>query len=43
MAKLPFDMAKNEIDVKPEYKQFSLYDLYDLDLSNGCSESCEVF
>jgi len=43
MAKFPFDMAVDESQYKPELKQFSLYDLYDIDISNGCTESCEVF
>ena len=43
MAKFPFDMAVDESQYKPEVVQFSLYDLYDLDVSNGCTESCEVF
>jgi hypothetical protein len=38
-----FEPAQDESQYKPEYKQLSLYELYDLDISNGCSESCEVF
>ena len=40
MAKIPFEMAKDESKYKQEYEQLSLFDL---DISNGCSESCEVF
>lgn len=43
MAKHPFEMAVDESKYKPEYKQTSLFDLYKLDISNGCIESCEVF
>jgi hypothetical protein len=43
MAKQPFDPAVDESQYKPEYKQLSLYDLYELDVNNGCEESCEVF
>jgi len=40
MAKHPFELAIDESKYKPEYKQQSLFDL---DISNGCTESCEVF
>lgn len=45
MAKQPFEKAVDESQYKPEYKQLSLYDLYELDVTEGCgnSESCEVF
>ena len=40
---IDFEMAKDESQYKAEYKQLSLYDLYEMDISNGCTESCEVF
>ena len=43
MAKQPFEVAIDESQYRPEYKQASLFDLCELDISNGCVESCEVF
>ena len=42
MAKKPFELAVDESIYKPEYKQKSLFG-ENLDISNGCTESCEVF
>lgn len=42
MAKLPFENAKDESKYYPEYKQMNLWGV-ELDVSNGCTESCEVF
>jgi hypothetical protein len=43
MAQQPFEMAIDESAYKPEYKQKTLFDELELDRSNGCIESCEVF
>jgi len=42
MANESFELAVDESEFKPEYKQGLLFDLA-LDISNGCTESCEVF
>lgn len=42
MALNKFDMAKDESKYIKEYKQLDLWGV-SLDVSNGCSESCEVF
>jgi 3'-phosphoadenosine 5'-phosphosulfate sulfotransferase (PAPS reductase)/FAD synthetase len=42
MAKNNFEMAADESKYYPEYKQGTLFGI-DLDVSNGCTESCEVF
>lgn len=43
MANHPFEYAVDESQYKPEYRQMSIFDVIELDASNGCSESCEVF
>jgi hypothetical protein len=42
MAKNDFNPAKDESKFIPQYKTGNLWGV-DLDLSNGCTESCEVF
>jgi hypothetical protein len=42
MAKNKFELAKDQSKYIPEYKQGNLWGI-DLDISNGCTESCEVF
>lgn len=42
MSKNNFELAVDESIYKPEYKQKLLFESR-LDLSNGCTESCEVF
>ena len=42
MAKNTFDYAKDESTYYPEYVQGNLWGV-ELDISNGCTESCEVF
>lgn len=42
MAKNDFEPAKDESQYYPEYKQGNLWG-FELDISNGCTESCEVF
>lgn len=42
MAKNDFDPAKDESKYYPEYIQSNLWGVQ-LDISNGCTESCEVF
>jgi hypothetical protein len=42
MAKNRFEMAKDQSKYIPEYKQGNLWGV-ELDISNGCTESCEVF
>jgi 3'-phosphoadenosine 5'-phosphosulfate sulfotransferase (PAPS reductase)/FAD synthetase len=42
MAKNDFEPAKDESKYYPEYKQGNLWGV-ELDISNGCTESCEVF
>jgi hypothetical protein len=42
MAKNKFVPAKDESKYKPEYSTGNLWGC-DLDLSNGCTDSCEVF
>lgn len=42
MSKNDFELAIDESQYKKEYKQLQLFGV-DLDASNGCSESCEVF
>ena len=42
MAKNKFDPAKDESKYQPQYEQGNLWGI-ELDLSNGCIESCEVF
>jgi hypothetical protein len=42
LSKLDFKLAKDESKYYPEYKQGVLFDS-ELDISNGCIESCEVF
>lgn len=40
-SKNEFQLAVDESEFKPYYEQLSMFD--DMDTSNGCSESCEVF
>lgn len=42
MSKHKFEMATDENIYKAEYKQLRMFES-ELDVSNGCSESCEVF
>lgn len=42
MAKQPFELAVDESIYKPTYRQKSLFD-FELDISNGCTESCDIF
>jgi hypothetical protein len=42
MSKNKFELAKDESKIFSEYKQGNLWGV-ELDISNGCSESCEVF
>jgi len=42
LSKKPFEAVKNDAEVYQEYVQLTI-DGFDLDTSNGCLESCEVF
>lgn len=42
LSKNKFEMAKDDSEWKQEYIQLNLFG-FDLDTSNGCSESCEIF
>lgn len=41
-SKLPFEMAKDTSKIIDTWKQVAMWDEY-LDISGGCTESCEVF
>lgn len=43
MSKTFVDVARDDSKDINQYEQLSLFGLFDLDISNGCSESCEAF